>query len=88
MQPAPLRIAFAISGPMPLICLERRGEPPERLTNLRRARLISMRARSGRRRDPRRDFCPGSPQAPGECLINACAKDELIAIGALIDDFA
>ena len=51
--------------------------PPRRVTD----------ARSGRRRDPRSDFRPGSPQPPRERVVHARAKDELIAIGALIDDF-
>src|SRR4051812_28794899 len=49
---------------------------------------MTIRAPSGRRRDPRRDFRPGSPQAAGECFVDAGAEDKLIANGALVDDFA
>src|SRR3954471_20602859 len=86
MQPALSRLAFAISGPIGVICLDSPANRPA-LANLRPVRLMAMRARSGRGRDPRGDFRPGSPQAPGERFVDACTEDELIADGALVDDF-
>ena len=49
--------------------------------------FASPRSVSGWRRDPGRNFGAGSPQSPRERIIDASTQDEVIAGGALIDDF-